>query len=543
MTTPLDTLPNDTQSLRAIVVERDAELAVRDAALTSRDAELAKLHQEIADLRHNVEVYRKMAFGPSSEKRTPAKPEHVNQGHLFFAELIADAERTAREKNLAGSISATAGKPRKKKGGRRKDFPEHLPRVTTRFELPEDQRTCKCGNPFHEIGCETTRELERIEVTLVHIIERAKYACRKCENGVMTAAGPDRPFEKGLLGVGFLANLLTERFGNHMPYNRLEKKYANEGMNLSRSVLERSAARCAKRLKPLYDLLSEQVREADVLFTDDTPVTIARPGDRAAGSKQGRIWIYLDRDGRHAYDFSDSRKSDVPMAWLGDYTGFVHADAYPGYDRAFVPGGATEVACWAHTRRKFVDAEKTEPELSAEVLSRIRELYAIERYAKDNELPDEDRQQLRQEKAMPILEELRARLDVLESKALPKSPLGRAIGYATRQWTALTTYTTDGRLSIDNNAAERALRSYAVGRKNWMFFQRDGGGETSAIVMSLLKTAEAAGVNPVTWFRDVLVRIDRERDFEKLLPHGWKAHFESEVEGARLEVVQRFLNA
>ena len=297
-------------------------------------------------------------------------------------------------------------------------------------------------------------------------------------------------------------------------------------------------ARCAERLEPLYELLCDQVRSADVIFTDDTPVTIARPRGQN-GSKQGRVWIYLDREGRHAYDFTDSRKQEGPLSWLNGFKGYMHADAYPGYDSAFVPDGAIEVACWAHARRKFVDAERSEPELAAEILARIRELYAIERAAKDAELTGDERRELRQENATPILEDLRARLAVLETQALPKSPMGKAIGYAQRQWAALCTYVTDGRLEIDNNAAERALRGIAVGRKNWMFFQREGGGRTAAILLSLLKSAEAAGVNPTTYFRDVLVRIDRERDFSKLLPHAWKEHFEGDVEHWRQEAIAR----
>jgi transposase len=516
-------LPSEVDVLRTLVVERDAELA--------------KLRQENADLRHNVEVFRKLAFGPSTEKRRPEPSEHPNQGHLFYADLIAEAERTAEEKKVKGTIEATAGKPRKK-GGRRSDFPEHLPRVTSRFELLDDQRTCACGSALHELGFETTQELERIEVTLVHVIERAKYACRACENGVRTAPGPSRAFDKGLLGVGFLANVIVERFGHHMPYNRLEKKYRNEGLNLSRSVLERSAAKCAERLEPLYDLLCDQVRASDVLFTDDTPVTLARPSDRAKGSKEARVWIYLDRAGRHVFDFTDSRKQEGPHKWLADYRGFIQADAYPGYDKVFMPDGATEVACWAHARRKFVDAEGTEPQLAAEILSRIWELYAVERSAKTSGLTDEARMQLRQEKATPILNELRARLVLLEATVLPKSPLARAIAYTLRQWDALAVYTTNGRLSIDNNAAERALRAVAVGRKNWMFFMSEGGGKTAAILLSLLKTAEAAGLNPMDWFRDVLLRIDRERDFTKLLPHEWKVNFADEVAARRDDVLR-----
>ena len=242
---------------------------------------------------------------------------------------------------------------------------------------------------------------------------------------------------------------------------------------------------------------------------------------------------------RPPLDFTESRIQDGPLKWLTGFQGYMHADAYPGYDKAFVPDGAIEVACWAHTRRKFIEAESSEPDLAAEILSRIRDLYAIERAAKDAGMGDGERGGLRQEKAMPILESLRARLAVLEGQALPRSPMGKAVGYAQRQWAALCTYVTDGRLEIDNNAAERALRGFAVGRKNWMFFQREGGGRTAAILASLLRTAQAAGVEPVTYFHDVLVRIDRERDWEKLLPHEWKERFEGEVEGWRQKAVAR----
>ena len=499
-----------------------------------------RLRQQVADLKHNVEVYRKLAFGPSSEKRhgNQAEGEHARQGHFFAEALLAEAKETAAAKNLDGVIFASPPKKPRGKGGRRSRFPDHVPTVTTEYKRREDDLECKCGSTLHEMGFETTKELERLELTFVHIIKRAKYGCRSCEQGVQTTLGPDRPFEKGLLGTGFLSYLINERFGNHMPYYRIEKKHAREGVDVSRSVLERSVARCAARLEPIYDLLVKKVRGAEILFTDDTPVTIASPEDRSTGSKKGRIWIYLDREGNHAYDFTDTRKKDGPAEWLGAFKGFVHADAYPAYDQFFGPGAATEVACWAHTRRKFVDAEGTEPNLAAEILSRIRELYKVERFAKDGELDGEARGRLRQEKALPILTDLRAQLVLLETQVLPQGPMGKAIAYALRQWDALTTYTSDGRLSIDNNAAERALRSIAVGRKNWMFFQRESGGRTAAVLFSLLKTAEAAGIDPLIYFRDVLVRIDRERDTAKLLPFAWKQHFAGEVAKQRQAAVE-----
>ena len=390
------------------------------------------------------------------------------------------------------------------------------------------------------MGEETTRELERLETAVVHEIRRAKYACRQCGEGVQTAPGPDRVIEKGLLGPGFLAHVAVERFGNHMPYNRLEKKYAAEGLSLSRSVLERSMKTLAELLSPIRERLLQEILDSPVLFTDDTPVTIARP--RAGpGSKKGRVWAYLDRDGRHAYDFTESRKRDGPLAILAGYTGSIHADAYPGYDPLFLPEGAREVACWAHVRRKFVDAEASEPQLAKEAIDRIGELYQVERLAKQSERNDQARRDLRQRHAVVIADELFAWMAVTESSVLPKSPMGQALAYALKLEDALRRYLDDGSLEIDNNAAERALRAVAVGRKNWIFFQTEGGGETAVVLLSLVMSAKAIGIDPRIYLRDVMLRIGRESDVAKLTPDGWREHFQAEVEGEHRAALARFL--
>lgn len=355
----------------------------------------------------------------------------------------------------------------------------------------------------------------------------------------MTAPGPDRVIDKGILGPGFLASVAVERFGNHMPYNRLEKKYAAEGLDLSRSVLERSMAKCAAILKPLHDELRAEVLRSASIFTDDTPVTIARPRDQT-GSKQGRVWIHADREGRHDYDFTDSRNNDGPLRVLGKYKGFIQADAYPGYDALFVEGGATEVACWAHARRKFLDAEKSEPEIAAGAIERIRALYAIEKQCTAAELDDDRRFAIRQEHAAPLLDELFAWMAAKEAEVLPKGPMGAALRYSLKLEKALRRYTSEGCLEIDNNRAERALRSATVGRKNWMFFQTEGGGHTATTMLSLVMTAKAIGLNPQTYLRDVLLRIARESDVAKLTPHGWKENFAAEVDAERASAMAYF---
>lgn len=514
-------LPNDPEELKSIIAQHEHVIA--EHVLT------------IAEQARRIEALTRIAFGKQSEKRPrgPLPPEVFGQANLFHADLVAEAERTARAKSVQGEIVLSPPSKVRKGGGRRKRFPDHCPRVETRYELEDDARSCeRCGGALHEIGDEKTRELERLEVTVLHEIRRAKYACRACTDGVRTAPGPDRVIDKGILGPGFLAHVAVERFSNHMPYHRLEKKYASEGLDLSRSVLERSMRRCAEILSPVAAQLRKEILAEPVLFTDDTPVTIARP-QRRSGSIQGRVWIYLDRKGRHSYDFTDSRKRDGPLAVLGGYRGAVHADAYPGYDALFLPEGATEVACWVHARRKFLEAEKTEPKLAAEAMERIGALYAVEREAKKRGLDDDERRALRQQHSAVLVDELFAWMAKTEASVLPKGPMGRALAYTLTLEDALRRFLDDGRLEMDNNAAERALRAVAVGRKNWLFFQTEGGGETAVVLLSLVMTAKAAGVDPRTYLRDLLLRVARETDVAKLTPHGWKEHFQAEVEQER----------
>lgn len=216
----------------------------------------------------------------------------------------------------------------------------------------------------------------------------------------------------------------------------------------------------------------------------------------------------------------------------------MHADALGNYDIFYESGLVTEAACWAHARRKFKDAASSDPKLAEEALELIGELYQVEKAAKSQGLDAKGLRALRQQHSVPQLERIHAWLGVTEALVLPKSPMAKAVRYALNQWDALKVYATDGRLEIDNNAAERALRPIAVGRKNWPFFQSQGGGKTAAIMMSLIQTAVAAGVNVKLYLRDVLQRIATESDVKKLLPHGWKQHFESEVEGRRNEIIE-----
>ena len=525
--------PNSIEALKA-------EIAALKLAIAARDEQIRKLE-------HNVEVFRRIAFGRGSDKRGRRKLEEGATGprqlHLWLTQLVEEADRVAEQTGAHGTIEVTQPKPERKPSKRRQKLPSHLPKVRTTYELSPEQCVCACGGAMHEIGEDVSSELLRVELTLVHEIAKKKYGCRACEGAIKTAPGPARVIDKSLLSPSFLAHVITERFGMHMPYNRMEQEYADEGLDLSRSVLQRSAAKCAELLEPIYEQLGREVIAQPVVHTDDTPVTVAR--DEKGQTVQGRVWVYADHDNRVWYDFTPSRKRDGPMLVLGKFDGYLQADAYGGYDQLFTQGDAIEVACWAHARRKFVDAESADPKLSKEALDLIGVLYDVERDVKakaaaENRAPTADEVfAARQARSVKQLEAIRAWLELTETRILPRGAMAEPIRYCLNQWHALSRFVEDGRLHIDNNLAERALRHFAVGRKNWLFFQTEGGGKTAAVLASLLQTARANGLDPKTYFRDVLLRIGEESDVTKLTPHGWKQHFAQEVADHQEDILCR----
>lgn len=525
--------PSEVEKMRVRIAALEQQLAARDDL--------------IRKLEHNVEVFRRIAFGRGSEKRGSrklAEGEAVGrQLHLWMTQLVEEAERTAEATGAHGTIEITQPAPGRNPSKRRQKLPSHLPRVRTTYELSEEQLRCGCGCQMQEIGEEVSSELVRVELTVVHEIAKKKYGCRQCGGTARTAQGPARVIDKGLLSPSFLAHVITERFGMHLPYNRMEQQYADEGLDLSRSVLQRSAAKCAELLEPIYEQLGKDVLEQPVIHTDDTPVTVAK--NEQGQTVAGRVWVYADHSDRIWYDFTPSRKRDGPARVLGNFRGYLQADAYQGYDQLFVPDGATEVACWAHARRKFVDAETADPKLAKQALDLIGALYGIERDVKDaaklqgrDPTADEVRA-AREQRSVPQLAAIRAWLELTEAQILPRGAMAEPIRYCLNQWRALCRYVEDGRLHIDNNLAERALRHFAVGRKNWLFFQTEGGGKTGAVLASLLQTARAIGLDPRAYFRDVLLRIGTETDVKKLTPHGWKQHFAQDVADHHEDIVCR----
>jgi len=416
---------------------------------------------------------------------------------------------------------------KKRRGHGRGPLPEHLPREVVRHELPEQDRVCPCcGEARAEIGHESSEQLEYIPaVVKVLVHQRVKYACRKCQEHVAIAAGPAKPIEKGLPGPGLLAWSVVGKYGDHLPLYRQEEILARSGVIIRRSTLCEWIASASTLLEPIHRRMATRVLQSRVIHTDDTSVKMLEPG--RGTSRTTRFWGYLG-DEVHpyvVYDFTENRKRDGPAKFLSGYEGYMQADAYGGYDGIFAGGKVLEVACWAHARRKWDEARTTDPGRSHYVLALVQKLYAIEREIK--QAGEAEKLAQRRVGSLPILNELERWLETEGPRLLPKSPAGQAATYMANQWQALKRYCESGVLSIDNNAAERAMKPCAIGRKNWLFVASKTGGERAAVLMGLIQTCKRNEVEPWAYLCDLFERLPKlgekptPESLDELLPDRW----------------------
>lgn len=499
----------------------------------------AQLRALVPDLLTQIAELQRMLFGRRSEKARYIDPTTL----LPFAEideLRAEAKAAEQE---AETIQVPAHERKRTK--RRKDFPEHLPRHRTEFTLTGDALLCPCcGEPRRKFGEDLTRELERLEFTFVHEIALMKYSCAACEGHVVVAEGPARVIDKSILGPGFLAQILFDRFGNHMPYARLEKKYAAEGLDLSRSVLCTSAMRCAELLKPVYEAHVEQVLESldsSVLQVDDT-FGKQRNGPQA-GQKKIHVWSWRDQHAGVFYTATESRNRGSPLAILGDRGGRLQCDGHDCYDD-LDPDRITRIGCWAHLRRYFEKARRLGDPTAEKPLDWIGKLFAVERKAKqgvaNRPLTDGELVELRQRDSRPITRAIKAWLEQthVDQVGLPKGPLMEGVRYGLNQWSTLERFLIDGRIrEISNNGCERSLRAVVVGRKNWLFFGSEEGTEASLILMSLVQSCREHRISPLLYLRDVLHAISTTPSsrIAEITPRGWMLRQLEQTRAARVE--------
>jgi transposase len=483
-------LPNDVQALKGLVIEHSAALAAAEALVISQKLELEKLRFQIACM-------KRMKYGRSSEQ-LDAK---LTQMQLTLEDL--EASLAAKPEHLRPVPKEPPVKPV------RRALPAHLPREDI---VHESVCTCPaCGGQLRPLGEDVSEMIEYVPgryKVLRHV--RPKYSCAGCQK-IVQAPAPSRPIARGLAGAAFLAHVLVSKYADHLPLYRQSQIYAREGLELDRSTLADWVGGASELLEPLIAALGRYVLSAPKIHGDDTPVPVLCPG--RGTTRQGRLWTYV-RDDRPAgsneppavlFRYSPDRKGERPQAHLASFTGVLQADAYAGFDRLYGER-IQEAACWAHVRRKFYDLHVAHASpIAAEALGRIGRLYGIEAELRGK--PADERRSVRQARAGPELEALHAWLHATLMTLSKKGELAGAIRYALSNWTALTRYRDDGRLEIDNNAAERALRAVALGRKNWLFAGSDDGGERAAAIYTLLGTAKLNDLDPEGYLRYVLERI------------------------------------
>jgi transposase len=471
--------------------------------------------REIASLRHQLDVLCRRLFGKKSEKVDPS------QLKLAF-ELLGKTNEDASEPEEADS--GENNKPeRRRSRRRRRRLAKELPRRRVVLEVAQEQRFC-CGVEKTQIGEDISEKLEYIPASLVVVqTVRPKLACRVCHKGVSQAPVPVQAVEKSLAGEGMLAHVVVSKYCDHIPLHRQAGILEREGVELSRATLCGWVGSVADALSPIVEQMKREILASGYLQTDDTPVTVLRPGQ--AGSYKGRLWAYLDPLERQVvFDASATHERDGPEAFLATFEGYMQADAYVGYDALYQSGHIVEVGCWTHGRRRFVDALSTDTQ-AASILAVIQQLYQVEHEAA--ELSATQRREVRQEKSVPLLERIDELRGALQKTVLPKSPLGNALRYIDNQWVALNRFVEDGRLAIDNNGAENQLRAVALGRNNWLFAGSLQGAERAAVLYSLVQSCRLAKFDPFAYFRDVLLRVAThpQSRIHELTPRRWAELF------------------
>ena len=510
----LATLPDDVTTLHRMI----------GALVTALDSERARAEAEIDRLRQIVKTLQRGQFGQRSERLGG------DQLQLGLEDLDADIARgeaqTAPVRDEAPPVEPSSGE--------REGLPDHLPRSDMTVDLAPAVCPC-CGGPVHEIGETVSEMLDYVPARLrVLRIRRPKYGCRSCGT-IHQAPAPERPIAKGLASAGLLAHVLVSKYCDHLPLYRQSQIFARQGVTLNRSTLANWVGGASWWLEVLRERLAAQVFASDKLFADDTPIPVLDPG--RGRTKTGRLWVYVrdDRPWRGpdppaaVYFYSPDRKAERPAAHLGSFRGVLQVDGYAGFE-TLAGDKIVLAACWAHARRKFYDVQKaTGSPIAAEALRRIAGLYAIEteiRGCRANE-----RRRVRDERARPLVEALKPWLEDQLRRLPPRGGLAQAIRYALARWPALCRFLDDGRIELDNNPVERAIRPVALGRKNHLFAGSDGGVHRWAIIASLLETAKLNGVEPYAYLKDVLDRMSHGHpmsQIDDLLPWNWKPAVPSE---------------
>jgi len=518
-----DTLPDNPDALKQLLTE--VLLSAQELA-KAKDGQIAQLAAEkdarIAQLQEQVALLRERLFGRKSEQTVDADSPQLSL--LNEAETLAEQPNDDRQDDVEAVIVSVAA-PAKVRG-KRQPLPTELPRIEIIHELPEHELTCACGCRKQVIGEETSEQLDIVPMqirVLRHI--RKTYACQSCEAAPVTADKPAQLIEKSFASPSVLAMLLTTKYVDGLPLHRFEKVLGRHGIDIPRQTLARWVIQCGEQLQPLLNLLRDKLLDYPVLHCDETRVQVLKEPGRDPSTNS---WMWVQTGGPPdkpviLFDYSTSRAQEVPLHLLEGYRGYLMTDDYAGYNAVAAQDGIERLGCWAHARRKFVEAQKVQPKGKtgrADVaLGMINKLYGIERDLKDS--GDGARHAGRQQHSLPLLTQLKVWLDKTQPQVTAQNALGKAVHYLASNWSRLVRYVEAGHLPIDNNAAERAIRPFVIGRKNWLFSDTPKGATASAQLYSLMETVKANGQEPYAYLRHILERLPAAQsveDYEALLP-------------------------
>jgi transposase len=479
--------------------------------LAAKDTQINQLLIKIDNMQAQLENLLRILYGKKSEKKPLATIE----------DKPIDADQpTNADNDTSGSKIKSNGQPTRKK------LPENLERQIIKYELPESERLCYlCGNICHCIGKEVTEQLEFIPARLyVKEHRRYKYGCRNgCE--VKIASMPAQPIPKGIPGPGLLAEILINKYQDALPLYRQSLRFKRHGIDIPDNTMCDWVTQMALLLKPLVILMHEYLINVRKLHTDDTPVPVLAYGK----TKKGRLWVYVaDGQDSHActvYDYTPTRGQTAPQKFLAGFKGYLQADAYAGYDKLYASGEVIEVGCMAHTRRKFFEiAESAKGEsLANDALEKIAKIYAVE--TKCREMHYKQRYYFRKKYLRPIYRRFHRWLVRMKKTVIPNTPIEKAINYALNHWRALQNVFADGRLEVDNNVAERAIRPVVLGRKNYLFAGSDQGAENAAIIYSIIESAKQNSLNTFSYLADIISKlpVTKVEDLPMLLPYHYIA--------------------
>jgi transposase len=483
------------------------------------------LHVENLRLQVELDSYKKRYYGPRADRLHSAGD--LAQLLLSFGQEMDRKPINPDDVPPHSEPDEDLRRVKRRKGRRHLANFENLPLTTHVYELNAEQRSCPCcGTQRNEVGQEESWQIEHIpgRFERIHHV-RKKYACPACEhNGehpqMTTAAKPEAAIEKGMAGPGLLAYIVTSKFAQYTPLYRLEDIFARQGFEISRATQSVWCGDVADLVEPLYQLMAERVRASHVVSTDDTIMPMLSTGKTA----NARMWVYVGDDDHpyNIFDFTLNRGRDGPKYFLQDYNQVLLADAYGGYNGVVAGNGIIRAGCWAHLRRKIIEAEKTAPEIARQAIEMVRAFYAVEKQAAD--LTPAKKLEARQAQSVPLLTELREKFLTWKEQLLPRHPMAEAISYALSQWQELSVFSFDGAVAIDNNASEREMKRVVLTRKNSLFVGNPRGGRTAAILASLTSSCRRHDVDPQLYLTQLLVNLPASSitELPAWLPDQWK---------------------